>query len=131
MAGPLLPFTGNVASKNEIAYARLADATPHIVLSKTLDEEEVLMIRMFVRHDVSDYTTWRRHYDGFDAERRTMGVRGDAVYLAADNRNDVTVTHDFDTLQAAQAFASSPRLREVMAGAGVVGKPTIWFTSQA
>ena len=25
-------------SKNEIAYARLADKTPHIVLSKTLDK---------------------------------------------------------------------------------------------
>jgi len=89
------------------------------------------MIRIFVRHEVSDFTTWRRLYDGFDAERRKMGVRGDAVYLGAENRNDVTVTHDFDTLQAAQAFTSSPRLREVMTAAGVVGKPTIWFTSQA
>jgi hypothetical protein len=89
------------------------------------------MIRLFVRHEVSDYTTWRRHYDAFDAERRTMGVRGDAVYQATENRNDVTVTHDFDTLQGAQAFASSPRLREVMTAAGVSGKPTIWFTSQA
>jgi len=87
------------------------------------------MIRMFVRHNVSDYTTWRRHYNDFDAERRTMGVQGHAVYQAADNRNDVTVTHDFDTLQAAQAFASSARLREVMAGAGVLGAPTVWFTS--
>ncbi len=89
------------------------------------------MIRMFVRHDVSDYATWRRHCDGFDAERHTMGVRGAAVYQAADNRNDITVTHDFDTLQAAQAFASSSRLHEVMAGAGVHGKSTIWFTSSA
>jgi dihydrofolate reductase len=34
----ILPFSGRVASKNEIAYARLADKTPHIVLSKTLDK---------------------------------------------------------------------------------------------
>jgi len=33
-----LPFTGKVASKGEIAYARFADKTPHIVLSKTLDK---------------------------------------------------------------------------------------------
>jgi len=32
----ILPFTGKVASKGEIAYARFADKTPHIVLSKTL-----------------------------------------------------------------------------------------------
>ena len=34
----VLPFSGKTASKNEIAYARLADKTPHIVLSKTLDK---------------------------------------------------------------------------------------------
>jgi hypothetical protein len=32
----ILPFTGKVASMGEIAYARFADKTPQIVLSKTL-----------------------------------------------------------------------------------------------
>lgn len=36
--GGILPFSGRIASKNEIEYARLADKTPHIVLSKTLDQ---------------------------------------------------------------------------------------------
>jgi dihydrofolate reductase len=34
----ILPFSGRIPSKNEIAYAHLADKTPHIVLSKTLDQ---------------------------------------------------------------------------------------------
>jgi dihydrofolate reductase len=34
----ILPFTGKVASKGEIAYARFADKIPHVVLSKTLDK---------------------------------------------------------------------------------------------
>lgn len=34
----ILPFTGKVASKGEIAYAHFADKTPHLVLSKTLAE---------------------------------------------------------------------------------------------
>jgi dihydrofolate reductase len=33
----ILSFTGKVPSKGEIAYARFADKTTHIVLSKTLD----------------------------------------------------------------------------------------------
>jgi dihydrofolate reductase len=33
----ILPFTGKVATKGEIAYARFAESTPHIVLSRTLD----------------------------------------------------------------------------------------------
>ena len=37
--GPL-PLTGKSATKNEVAYARLADRTPHIVLSRTLDNVE-------------------------------------------------------------------------------------------
>jgi len=60
-----------------------------------------------------------------------MGVTGDAVYQSVDDPNDVTVWHDFETLEAAQEFASSPRLREAMAGAGVAGEPQIWFTTEA
>ncbi len=35
--GAVLPFTGKVASKGEIAYAQFADKTPHLVLSRTLE----------------------------------------------------------------------------------------------
>jgi len=35
-----LPLRGKSATKNEIAYARWADKTPHIVVSKTLAEVE-------------------------------------------------------------------------------------------
>ena len=36
--GGILPFSGRVASNNEIAYARLADSRHHIVLSSSLDK---------------------------------------------------------------------------------------------
>jgi dihydrofolate reductase len=36
----VLPFGGKVPTKNEIAYARLADKTTHIVVSRTLDRVE-------------------------------------------------------------------------------------------
>lgn len=87
------------------------------------------MIRMFVRHPVADFTHWKHAYDDFDGERKGMGVVGDAVYQAADDPNDVTVWHDFETLQSAQNFVGSERLREVMSEAGVAGEPTIWYTN--
>jgi dihydrofolate reductase len=34
----ILPLSGRVASKNEIAYAHLADSRQHLVLSRTLDK---------------------------------------------------------------------------------------------
>ncbi len=86
------------------------------------------MIRMFARHDVTDYATWRRHYDAFDGERRALGVKAEAVYPSADGGADVTVTHDFESLEEAKALATSARLRDVMKEAGVTGSPTIWFT---
>ena len=89
------------------------------------------MVRMFARHPVKDYATWRKAYDDFDSERPAYGVKGDAVYQATDDPNDVTVWHDFETIEAAQAFAGSDRLKEVMQGAGVAGPPTIWFTTEA
>jgi dihydrofolate reductase len=33
-----VPFSNRIASKNEIAYARLADETPHLVVSTTLEK---------------------------------------------------------------------------------------------
>jgi len=85
------------------------------------------MIRMYVRHTVSDFDTWKRGYDAFDAQRRDMGVRGDAIFCGAESATDVTVWHDFDDLSAAQAFLDSQELSAAMERAGVVGEPHIWF----
>jgi hypothetical protein len=87
------------------------------------------MVRLFIRHDVADYDTWREGYDAFDETRRGMGVTGDAVYQAVGNPNDVTVTHDFESEDAAKAVLSSPELKGAMANAGVVGEPQVWITS--
>jgi quinol monooxygenase YgiN len=88
-------------------------------------------VRMYIRHDVTDYAAWRKVYDGFDAERRGMGVSGHAVYRSVDNPNDVTVWHDFKSAEAAKAFASSPNLKGTMQNAGVKGPPSIWFVIPA
>ena len=87
-------------------------------------------VRMFVRHTVTDYAAWRKAYDAFDATRKKLGVTAQAVYQAVDNPNDVTVTHDFKSMEKAKAFAESAELKEAMEKAGVAGPPTIWFTTK-
>jgi len=89
------------------------------------------MVRMFIRHSVRDYRVWRRAYNAFDKERQGMGVTGHAVYRSVDKPNDITVSHDFVNVVKAKAFSRSPRLREVMKGAGVSSVPTIWFVKAA
>ena len=89
------------------------------------------MALLFVRHTVSDYPNWRKHYDEFGPVQKAQGVRMQAVYQAADNPKDITVVHEFATVEAARAFIGSPELKKAMQSAGVVGAPTIWITNCA
>ena len=59
-------------------------------------------------------------YDDFAPVQKAKGVMAQAVYQAADNPNDITVTHEFGSVEAAQAFAKSDELKKAMQGAGVV-----------
>jgi quinol monooxygenase YgiN len=89
------------------------------------------MATLFVRHNVEDFGTWKRAYDAFNEERRSMGVTGHGVYQTDGQPNDVTVYHHFESMDAAKAFAGSERVREVMQQAGVQGEPIVWFTNKA
>ena len=86
-------------------------------------------VHMFVRHEVADYSTWRKAYDGFRATQKKKGVVSQAVYQSVDNPNDVTVTHVFHTLEQAKAFAASPELKSAMEKSGVKGSPQIWYAT--
>jgi hypothetical protein len=98
-------------------------------LGAVVQPAEAAGVRMFVRHEVTDYAAWRKGYDAFDTARRKLGVTGQAVYQSVDNPNDVTVTHDFKTADKANAFASSAELKAAMEKAGVKGTPQIWITT--
>lgn len=89
------------------------------------------MATIFVRHSVRDFDHWKKAYDDFDDERRAMGVTADGVYQTDGDPHDVTVYHHFESMEKARSFVESDRLKQVMAEAGVVGKPTIWFTTKA
>ncbi|HEX6032262.1 MAG TPA: hypothetical protein VFY90_12595 [Tepidiformaceae bacterium] len=89
------------------------------------------MATMFVRHNVTDFAKWKQVYDDLGPVQKRMGVTAEAVFRAADNPNDVTVTHEFASIEAAQAFAGSAELNSAMQNAGVAGPPTIWFTNKA
>lgn len=85
-------------------------------------------VHMFVRHEVTDYATWRKSYDAFGATQKSMGVGFQAVYQSTDDPNDVTVVHDFKSLEKAKAFVTSDKLKAAMQESGVKGAPTIWYT---
>ena len=88
------------------------------------------MATLFVRHDVTDFATWKRAYDDFDAERAELGVTGHGAYQADDDPNSVIIYHHFDSMEAAKAFMGNARIREVMMAAGVQGEPIVWFATR-
>jgi hypothetical protein len=82
-------------------------------------------VRMFVRHEVPDYAAWKKSYNSFAATQKGHGVIHQAVYQSADDPDDVTVIHDFHTLDEAKAFAALPELKAAMEKSGVRGAPQI------
>jgi len=89
------------------------------------------MVRLMVRHKVKDYPAWRAVYDEFDEKRRSLGTLDQAVYVNVEDPLDVTVTHDYATLETAKAFVGSTELLVTMQRAGVDGEPQVWFVNPA
>jgi len=88
-------------------------------------------VRMFVRHEVADYVAWRKTYNAFAPTQKKLGVIYKAVYQSTDDPNDVTVIHDFHSLEKAKAFAASAELKAAMEKSGVKGAPQIWYTTKS
>jgi|SRR5665213_1164199 ABC-type sugar transport system substrate-binding protein len=88
-------------------------------------------VRMFVRHEVADYGVWRKAFDAFAPMQKKQGVIYKAVYQSTDDPNDVTVVHDFHSLEKAKAFAASAELKAAMEKSGVRGAPQIWYTTRS
>jgi hypothetical protein len=100
-------------------------------LTATVRPADAADVRMYIRHEVADYSAWRKTYDAFAGMQRKLGVTRQAVYQSVENPNDVTVTHDFKTTEKAKAFMSAPELKSAMDKGGVKGTPQVWITTQA
>ena len=87
--------------------------------------------RLFAHHEVADYAAWRKAFNAFAPTQKKLGVVGTSVYRSADNANDVTVIHDFASVDKAKAFAASPELKAAMEKAGVKGAPQVWITTKS
>ena len=89
------------------------------------------MAYMFVRHSVQDYEVWKSVFDSVSDLRRSSGEESYQI-LREDNGSDGLVAlFQWDNLDNARKYASSPELREAMQRAGVQGKPDILFLEEA
>ena len=88
------------------------------------------MSQFIVIHTVEDYEKWKKVFDEDASRRKSLGSKGGRLYRSADNPNEMTIVWDWESLEKARQFATSPDLREVMEKAGVVGMPQIIFLEE-
>jgi quinol monooxygenase YgiN len=72
-----------------------------------------------ILHRVGNYDEWRKVYEEVEPLQKSAGVLEESVYRMTDDPNHVLVLHRFATADEAEAFLSSPELREAMGRAGV------------
>jgi hypothetical protein len=83
---------------------------------------------MIIRHKVRDYGQWRPLFDGHAEMQKAAGLSNPRVYHSADsNKSEIVVVFDTEDTRKAKEFADSTDLKEVMAKAGVLDTPTIYF----
>jgi quinol monooxygenase YgiN len=88
-------------------------------------ERGFMAVTAMIQHQVADYDTWRKAYDGFADAQKAGGVTRQSVYRAKDDPSNLLVMHGFATAAAAEAFLASTELRDAMHLAGVTGQPRI------
>lgn len=82
---------------------------------------------VLVRHEVKDFSAWKRGFDAHRPKRVEAGLAEKSVLQGTDNPQEVVVLFEADDLDRAKAFANSADLRQTMTKAGVSRQPDISY----
>jgi hypothetical protein len=82
------------------------------------------MATLHIEHPITDYSTWKSAFDGFEEMRRQAGVTHQRVLRPTDDPAYIVVNLDFGTSEQAGAFLeflhknvwSSPQSAPALAG---------------
>lgn len=136
----LLPFAaivfflvscGNNKEK-ESSESTTADSTTAATTEPTQPVNTIITTpqdMMVATHKVKDFAKWKASYDEHDSLRLANGIHSFVIGRGAQDSNMVLVAVKVDDLNKAKAFAKDPSLKKAMQKGGVVGAPTIKFTT--
>lgn len=88
------------------------------------------MIKTLMYHKVKDFTIWKAGFDGFLDTRKAAGEVDYSVGTVNGEPNTAYVLNSWKSLEAFQAFVSSPELKAGMEQAGVLEPPTTIILSE-
>ncbi len=86
---------------------------------------------LLIRHKVAHYPKWKRAFDGHGHARKSGGSKGGQLFRNAARPKDVFILLQWNDLRRAKTFAKSADLRKAMKGAGVRGKPHVFFLHES
>jgi heme-degrading monooxygenase HmoA len=89
------------------------------------------MVYMFVRHGVQDYDAWKSVFDSVGDLRKRNGEKSYQILRQENGSKKLVALFEWDSLDNARKYATSPELKEAMQRAGVTGKPEILFLEEA
>jgi heme-degrading monooxygenase HmoA len=88
------------------------------------------MAQLFVKHKVKDYSSWKKVFDGFIETRRAGGEKKYQIFHPDDDPNNLLTIFEWDNLENARKFVSSPDLKKAMGNAGVTEQPEVYFLEE-
>ena len=85
---------------------------------------------LLVHHEVEDFKKWKPVFDEHESTRKKSGSKGARIFRSKDNPNETVVIMEWDSIENAKKFATSPDLKETMQKAGVITVPDVYFLEE-
>lgn len=82
---------------------------------------------LMVRTRVKDFDTWKTIFEKHSESRRQNGSKGGFFFRNADNPNETIFLLEWDSLDKARGFAEDHTVQNVLAQAGLVDRPDVFF----
>ena len=89
------------------------------------------MTNVLANHRVKDYQAWKSVFDNFIDFRRASGEKSYRILHPANDTNNLTIIFEWDSLENAEKFMNSTKLKSTMHEAGVIDAPNIQFFEEA
>lgn len=83
-----------------------------------------------ISHKVADFAKWYPVYEADKPARDAAGLTDCKARQSLDDATQVVITCAMSDAAKAKAFVASPKLKEKMTAAGVVGAPTFWYLNE-
>lgn len=82
-------------------------------------------VTVMITHEVKDFSTWKKGFDGDEPNRKKAGLKFVALYRDRTNPNIITGVMEAPSAEAVQGFLNNPQLKEAMQKGGVISAPGV------